>query len=792
MRTPVGLSRTLAAGLLALLAPAGLLATAPATSAADRAAADRAAVTPATSLRAALVAGAGDADALPRGRTLRGTARTSPALRTATAPVGTAALTATRVSRIEVHFVDTAGNAWSAPARAAFRAAADVWERTIESPVPIVVQATARSLGPGILGGAGPFDFLRNQGATVAPAGRAPTVAQLRDDVFEPVALTNARTGRDARPRRGSALNPDIVAEFNPNGPGLYLGTDGRPAPHQIDFRTVVLHEIGHGLGIAGTARLDGGRATVGSTAVNGRTGVRSATSFDQFTYVTSAAEAGTGGRPVLSLPDGSAALRSALVGDSLYWSGQTALTAAGAKVRLQAPARCGEPGPLRRCGPGESPFVEGSSYSHLDERRYPRASAQALMTPYLDTGEAYADPGQIALGMLADMGYSVPALTGSRFTAVDPVRLLDTRSGRGAAARAVGAGGALDLQVTGRAGVPAGATAVVLNLTGVSPTLSTHVRVYPTPVTPSPVPGVSNLNLAAGVSRANLVTVPIGNRGRVRLRNASGAVHLVADLAGWYAPRAASTFRAVDPVRLLDTRRRGAGAPVPSGGVLDVRVAGAGPVPSGATAVALTLTAVGATAPTSVRAYPGGGPAAAVPLVSNVNASSSAPVGNLVVVRVGADGTVRLRSVGGSTHLVADVSGYYSGDPAGDLFRVVTPRRVLDTRVRLGTAAGAPTRLGPGQSVVLSAGGGTTIPRRASAAVLNVTGVGATARTAVRVYPATASAVPPFANLELVAGATSAGLVVARLGGGQLRLQNTAGTLGLVADAAGWFGPAR
>jgi hypothetical protein len=40
-----------------------------------------------------------------------------------------------------------------------------------------------------------------------------------------------------------------------------------------------------------------------------------------------------------------------------------------------------------------------------------------------------------------------------------------------------------------------------------------------------------------------------------VRLRNAAGTVALLADLAGFYAPTASSTFSAADPVRLLDTR---------------------------------------------------------------------------------------------------------------------------------------------------------------------------------------------------------------------------------------------
>jgi hypothetical protein len=296
----------------------------------------------------------------------------------------------------------------------------------------------------------------------------------------------------------------------------------------------------------------------------------------------------------------------------------------------------------------------------------------------------------------------------------------------------------------------------------------------------------VSNVNLDRGSTRANLVTVQIGDLGRVRLRNGGGTVHVLADLAGWYAPSAGSTFRAVDPVRLLDTRRTRA---VGAGGLVDLRVTG--PVPSGATAVALTVTAVGATADTDVRAYPASADPGAVPQVSNVNAPSAAPVPNLVVVRVGADGVVRLRNSSGRVHLLADLAGYYSADPSGDLFRAVTPRRVLDTRVRLGTAAGAPTRLGPGATTTLTVGGATTVPRFATAAVLNLTGVAATSRTDLRVYPATARTPPLVSNLNLDRGSTAADLAVVGLGGGAVRIRNASGTVGVVVDAAGWFGPA-
>lgn len=721
-------------------------------------------------LRAAIAAGDSTYSALPSGVVRR---RDTPArLRTtSTASQGTGAasggnLTAQPVSDIQVTYRQD-GATWTQAAKDAFEAAVRIWERTLESSQPILVDATATAFtDPTILGGAGPQDFRRNDMRT----------ATVTDDVFEPVALANARRGTDTLPGQ-----PDIVAEFNPGLSGLYFGLDGNPPPDQVDFRTVVLHEIGHGLGLVGTASVSSaGTATIGDREVNGSAGVRSGTSFDQFTYATTAPQAGNGGRRLLSMTDGSAELKDALTGNQLYWAGTLARSAAGGnEVRLYAP----------------SEFFEGTSYGHLNEGSYPGEDPHGLMTPFIENGEAFHDVGQITMGMLADMGYAVPALRGSRYTALEPVRILDTREGVGAPQARVAEGGVVDVLVAGRHGVPADARAVVLNVTGVGPSAATDVRVYPTPVVLSPVPEVSSLNLTAGATRANLVTVPIGNDGRVRLRNAAGTVSLLADLAGYYAPTAGATFTAADPVRLLDTRSQvgtDRTARVGAGQVVDLAVTGDGsPVPPGASAVALTVTAVHATTVTDVRVYPTPASETAPPVVSSINVRPGAAVPNVVIVKLGQDGKVRLRNQSGGVHLLADVAGWYDDSTSGSLFRPVGPSRILDTRSRLGTSPTAPTTVGAGESVVLRVGGLAQVPSLASAAVLNVTGVAATASTDVRVYPATVTAPPQVSNLNLVAGQTAADLVVVKLGNRSVRLRNNAGQVGLLADVSGWFGPA-
>jgi serine protease len=121
------------------------------------------------------------------------------------------------------------------------------------------------------------------------------------------------------------------------------------------------------------------------------------------------------------------------------------------------------------------------------------------------------------------------------------------------------------------------------------------------------------------------------------------------------------STYQAVAPVRLLDTRD-GTGAPaggVGPGGTISLQVTGLAGVPaSGVTAVVLNVTAVAPTTSSFVTVYPSGQPR---PLASNLNITAGSVRPNLVVVQVGADGKVSLFNSGGRTDLVADLAGYYT-----------------------------------------------------------------------------------------------------------------------------------
>ncbi|MFM7535008.1 MAG: hypothetical protein ACKO91_04340, partial [Acidimicrobiales bacterium] len=84
---------------------------------------------------------------------------------------------------------------------------------------------------------------------------------------------------------------------------------------------------------------------------------------------------------------------------------------------------------------------------------------------------------------------------------------------------------------VAGVGGVPAGARAVVLNVTGVEASGDGFVTVWPCGAVR---PKASNLNLVRGQSAPNLVVAPVGTGGKVCVFTQSGA-HLLADVSGYF-----------------------------------------------------------------------------------------------------------------------------------------------------------------------------------------------------------------------------------------------------------------
>lgn len=268
-------------------------------------------------------------------------------------------------------------------------------------------------------------------------------------------------------------------------------------------------------------------------------------------------------------------------------------------------------------------------------------------------------------------------------FQPLEPSRLFDTRSGLGGVpARRRAAGETLTFAVAGTGGVPAtGARAVALNVTVTGPLASGFVTVHPCSPTR---PLVSNLNHTASQTVANAVIAPVSATGTVCFYT-EAATHLVVDVNGWF-PDDTNGFTTLAPSRLFDTRSGLGGVPVqrvPSSGTLAFDVRGRnGLPPSGIAAVALNVTATGATEAGFVTVHPCG---ETRPLVSNLNYLPGQASANSVVVRVPASGSVCFYAER-AVHLVADVHAWFA--PGGAL-TPVSPSRLVDTR----EAAAAPLR---------------------------------------------------------------------------------------------------
>jgi alpha-tubulin suppressor-like RCC1 family protein len=208
--------------------------------------------------------------------------------------------------------------------------------------------------------------------------------------------------------------------------------------------------------------------------------------------------------------------------------------------------------------------------------------------------------------------------------------------------------------------------------------------------------------------------------------------------------------------------------------------VAGVAGLPSsGVAAVALNLTAISVTGSGHVTAWPSGMPR---PATSNVNFGSGQTVANLLVVGVGVGGRVSLLNAAGTTHLVADVQGWF---PVGAGFTAGSPVRILDSRIGLGGPA-SPVSSEPRPVRVLGVGG---VPASGVAAVVvNVTALGATRSTSLAVWPA-GTRRPPTSTLALGPGQAVAHLVVAAPGaGGSFDVAASGGTADVLVDLQGWF----
>ncbi len=113
-------------------------------------------------------------------------------------------------------------------------------------------------------------------------------------------------------------------------------------------------------------------------------------------------------------------------------------------------------------------------------------------------------------------------------FSPISVGRLLDTRT-----TSILAAGVTREVQVTGRATIPASASAVTLTITSVGPTAAGSVTVWPCGVTK---PATTLLSFAASQTASSQVTVKVGTGGKVCVASTVGT-HVTVDANGHHAP---------------------------------------------------------------------------------------------------------------------------------------------------------------------------------------------------------------------------------------------------------------
>jgi RTX calcium-binding nonapeptide repeat (4 copies) len=260
----------------------------------------------------------------------------------------------------------------------AFQFAANLWGAVLQSTVAITVDANFDPLfcdaTSATLGQAGPNTFHANfAGAPVA-------------DTVYVQALANARFGADL----ATTIN-DIGAQFNstvgttcPIPLAWYYGLNGIPPAGTIDFTTVVLHEIAHGLGFLSLVSLQTGAKFAGLDDAYMRLLENHATGL-LFPTMTDAER-----------------VAAQTAGANLHWTGTEAITCGNSALTS---GRDPVTGHIEMFAP--NPVQPGSSVSHFSTSLSP----DQLMEPF-DTGgsllnlNALVDPC-----LLVDLGWTLVPL---------------------------------------------------------------------------------------------------------------------------------------------------------------------------------------------------------------------------------------------------------------------------------------------------------------------------------------------------------------------------------------------
>ncbi|WP_124819935.1 hypothetical protein [Micromonospora ureilytica] len=393
----------------------------------------------------------------------------------------------------------------------------------------------------------------------------------------------------------------------------------------------------------------------------------------------------------------------------------------------------------------------------------------------------------------------------GGDYVPINQTVLLDTRSGIGGYTGPRDANTVATVSALGVGGVPAnGVSALLVDVTAISPTVNTFVTVYPDQTTR---PAASSLNASTGEVISNSVVVKVGANGKIALHNQAGKVNLKLDVQGYFTTNTGgigSGFVPMDHFVMADTRtlppvwvgpgepgvpRKLASGETRSLTLVQRRSYGENiTIPSAAKAVMVDVAVLGATS--------GGW----LTIGSDSHSASgldyrpgNTSMGMSVKLKGDGSAVVQLVNAGSAIDVVITVQGYFTDGPTtGAGLRPVDASRLIDTRSING---GAP--IAAGASLDVAVGGTNRLPVRGVAGVvLNATAVSPTASGAFSVVEGSVGIHPPTLGpvLQFNTGQSArSSLLVAKVNSeGKVRFRNaSSGTVHLVVDLQGWFADA-
>ena len=255
--------------------------------------------------------------------------------------------------------------------------------------------------------------------------------------------------------------------------------------------------------------------------------------------------------------------------------------------------------------------------------------------------------------------GYFRPS-SNLRFEGLEAVPLLDTTTRLRSTGRTV-AGQTVSVNVPGAGiGVPAGAAAVALNITGINPSAAAHITAFPCG---GAVPTVSNVNLLAGSTKQNFAIVPLPASGNLCLFTLK-AMDLKVDVLGYFSPSGPHTMVPSTPTRVVDTRDLyrtqmnlgTSGGALPANTTKVLQLAGQRGIPLNASVMSVNVVAVVPTAGGSLTMWD----CSTQPDIQTINFRANRTVANGVQVQLSSGGALCIRSTV-ATHLVLDVTGWWT-----------------------------------------------------------------------------------------------------------------------------------